>query len=171
MFSQSHGLVMGLAGAHYDMRLDYPDPPLAWLLVAAYVAHVVEEWFGGFPEWLALLAGGPLPRGAFVVINAVVMAAMIAVTRAATRCESLGWMAIAIAALLFVNGLLHILGSIATGTYSPGLFTGVILYLPLGQLALMRAWRQAPDGFFGRGVLTGLALHALVSVLAFTLAR
>jgi hypothetical protein len=153
------------------MRWDYRDPPLVWLFVAAYAAHVIEEWVGGFPEWLTLVAGAPLPRGAFAIVNAVAMVGMITAARAATRHESLGWMAIAIAALLFANGVLHILGSIATGSYSPGLFTGVILYLPLGQLALMRAWQQAPKGFFARGVLAGLGVHALVSVIAFALTR
>jgi hypothetical protein len=153
------------------MRWHYRDPPLAWLLVAAYAAHVVEEWVGGFPEWLALVAGAPLPRVAFVAINAAAMGAIISATRAAIRHDSLGWMAIAIAALLFANGVLHILGSIATGAYSPGLFTGVVLYLPLGQLTLMRAWQQAPPGVFARGVLSGLGVHAAVSLLAFTLAR
>jgi hypothetical protein len=153
------------------MRWEYRDPPLAWLLVAAYGAHIVEEWVGGFPEWVALLAGAPLPRDAFIVINAAGMAGMVAATHGATRHARLGWMAIAIAALLFANGALHLVGSIATGSYSPGLFTGVILYLPLGQLALMRAWQQAPDGFLARGVLAGLGVHALVSLIAFALAR
>lgn len=153
------------------MRWDYRDPSLAWLFVAAFAAHVLEEWVGGFPEWLAFVAGAPLPRGAFVVINGVALVAMAGGTLAATRRESLGWIAIAIATLLFANGVLHILGSIATGRYSPGLITGVILYVPLGQLALMRAWQQAPDAFFVRGVLAGLAVHALVSFVAFALAR
>jgi Protein of unknown function with HXXEE motif len=152
------------------VRWHYRDPLLVWLLVASYAAHIVEEWLGGFPEWLALIAGKPLPRDAFIVINAVGLAAMIAATRAATRRESLGWLATAVAALLFVNGLLHLLGSSVTGTYSPGLFTGVILYLPLGQLALLRAWHQAPGHDFGRGVAAGVVAHVFVSLLAFGLA-
>ena len=153
------------------MRWRYNDPLLAWLLIAAYVAHALEEWFGGFPEWLAVLAGQPLPRAAFVVINAVALSLAIGGTRVATRDESRSWIAIAIAAVLFINGVLHILGSIVTGTYSPGLFTGVILYLPLGALGLLRAQHQAPGRWFARGVLVGLGVHGLVSLLAFVLAR
>jgi hypothetical protein len=153
------------------VRWHYRDPLLAWLFVAAFAAHMVEEWLGGFPEWLALVAGQPLPRDAFVIINAGAMAAIIVATAAATRRESLGWLGIAIAALVFVNAFLHILGSIVTGTYSPGLFTSVILYLPLGQLTLLRAWYQTPRRLFARGVLTGIGAHVLVSVLAFTLTR
>jgi hypothetical protein len=151
------------------VRWSYRDPLLVWLFVPAYAAHVVEEWFGGFPQWLALITGAPLPGDAFIMINGIAMLAMLAAIRAALRRESLGWLAIAIAALLFTNALLHALGSIVTGTYSPGLVTGAILYIPLGQLALMRAWSQAPPGFFARGVCAGLGAHALVSVTAFAL--
>jgi hypothetical protein len=153
------------------MRWQYNDPLLAWLLVAAYAAHVVEEWFGGFPEWLGIVAGAPLPRSEFLAINAVALLVAIAATRVATRGDSRGWVAIAVAAVLFINALLHILGSVLTATYSPGLFTGVILYVPLGGLSLLRAWSQAPRGWFARGVLAGLAAHAAVSLLAFALAR
>ena len=96
---------------------------------------------------------------------------VIAGTRVAVLKDSRAWITIAVASVLFINGLLHILGSVVTGTYSPGLFTSVILYMPLGGLALLRAWYQAPEGWFARGVLVGLAAHAAVSLLAFALAR
>jgi hypothetical protein len=144
------------------MRWQYNDPLLAWLLVAAYGAHILEEWFGGFPEWVASIAGAPLPRGAFLAINAVALFLVVVGTRVATRGETRGWIAIAVAAVLFVNALLHVLGSLLTATYSPGMFTGVILYLPLGGLALLRAWDQTPGRSFARGVLAGLVAHAAV---------
>lgn len=154
------------------MRWQYRDPLLVWLFPAAYALHILEEWFGGFPEWLAVFGGAPMPRGVFVVINATAFSAMLLAARAAVRREAHGWMAVGIATIVLTNGLAHILSSLATGTYSPGLFTGVVLYLPLGQLALLRAWQQA-GASFSRGVAAGLAVHALVSAiaLAVTLAR
>jgi hypothetical protein len=151
-------------------RWHYRDPLLVWLLVAAYALHIVEEYVGGFPEWFAYLAGAPLGRGEFLVLNAVGLGAMAAAARAATREESLGWLAIGIAAILLLNGVAHLTASLVTGTYSPGLFTGVILYLPLGQLALLRAWLQAPREFFWRGVAVGVAAHLVVTLTAGTLA-
>jgi hypothetical protein len=156
------------SGRLLDVRWHYRDPLLVWLLPVSYALHVLEEWFGGFPEWTAIVVGSPLPRGAFVVINAVAFAAMILATRATTRRESNGWMGIAIATILLVNGIAHILGSLVTGTYSPGLLTGTILYLPLAQLTLLRAWAQTEGAMFGKGVMTGIALHALVVVVAYT---
>jgi len=41
--------------------------------------------------------------------------------------------------ILFVNAILHVLSSVATRGYSPGLATGVVLNLPPGRLAPMRA--------------------------------
>jgi hypothetical protein len=152
------------------MRWHYRDPLLVWLMPGAYALHILEEWFGGFPEWVTVLGRNPLPREAFVVINAIAFTAMIFAARAAARRESHGWMAVAIATILLTNGLAHILASLGTASYSPGLFTGVVLYLPLGNLALLRAWEQA-GASFARGVWMGLALHALVAAIAIALTR
>ena len=151
----------------YTLRWHYRDPLLVWLLPISYAAHILEEWFGGFPEWMALVIGSPLPRRAFVIINAVAMAVVVLAAGATTRRETNGWMGIAIATALFVNALLHLLGSIVTGSYSPGLITSVVLYLPICQLALMRAWSQADGAMFRQGIVAGLALHVLVIAIAF----
>jgi hypothetical protein len=153
------------------VRWHYRDPALAWLLPGAYALHLLEEWVGGFPEWVALVAGGELPRAGFLAINAVAFAAMLMATRAAVAREVNGWMGIAIASILFVNALAHVAGSLVTRSYSPGLVTGVVLYLPLSALVLMRAWLQATPGAFARGVAAGLVVHALVVAIAYALAR
>ena len=152
------------------MRWHYRDPLLVWLFVAAFAAHIVEEWIGGFPEWLAIITGNPLPRPAFILFNTVGMLIAILAARAAVRSEANGWMAVALTTALMFNGLLHAVGSLVTGTYSPGLLTGVILYAPLSLLALMRAWTQAPGATVRVGVAAGLVFHTLVMAAAFTIA-
>ena len=152
------------------MRWHYRDPLLVWLFPAAYGLHILEEWFGGFPEWLAIFGRQPLPRTAFVIINVITLTAMIVAVRAAARREAQGWIAIAVFTAVLTNGVVHIVASVATGSYSPGLFTGVILYLPLGQLALLRAWHQTRSAF-ARGVAAGIAVHAIVSAIALAFVR
>lgn len=151
------------------MTWTYREPALVWLLVASYAAHLVEEYVGGFPEWFALIRGSPLPLEAFLAINAVGLAAMAAAARAATRREDLGWLGIGIATIVLLNGVAHLLASLVTATYSPGLLTGLVLYLPLGQFALVRAWHQAPTPCFWRGVTAGVAAHTLVTMTALAL--
>jgi hypothetical protein len=148
------------------MRWHYRDPALVWLFPIAFAIHIAEEYIGGFPAWMALVLGSPLPDAAFVTINGVALAAMVGAVVAATRSERFGWMAIAIACIVVVNALAHVLGSLATGSYAPGLFSAVVLYLPLGQLALLRAWHQAPPRTFGGGIAAGVAAHAVVVVIA-----
>ena len=91
---------------------------------------------------------------------------MIAAARASTRREEHGWMAVGIATVVLVNALAHILGSVFTGTYSPGLFSSVILYLPLGQLAILRAWSQTSPRTLRHGILAGIGAHGLASATA-----
>ena len=153
------------------VRWHYRDPALLWLLPAAYALHILEEWYAGFSEWVALVVGAPLPRAAFIVINAIAMALAIAATRASTRREHYGWAGIAVASILFVNALAHVLGTAITRTYSPGLITGLVLYVPIAGLVLLRASTQAASGAFLRGVVVGIALHAVVFLIAYSLAR
>ncbi|HEV3486821.1 MAG TPA: HXXEE domain-containing protein [Vicinamibacterales bacterium] len=155
------------------MRWHYRDAALLWLFPPAYLLHVAEELWGGpgFPQWLAMVAGQPLPYAAFAVINTIGMIVLIVGVRAAARHEASGWIAVAIATVATVNALLHIGGSLLTGTYSPGLITAVVLYVPLGQLLLIRALHQADRRGFARGIVVGVLIHAVVSAIALALAR
>jgi len=40
-----------------------------------------------------------------------------------------------VAALLLINGLMHIMGSVKVKGYAPGVITGVLLYMPLSVYA------------------------------------
>lgn len=151
------------------MRWHYRDPPLVWLLVGAYVSHVLEEYLAGFPRWVAVIAGRPMPTEVFIGINAVAFVGMVLAARAAIRNETLGWLAVAIATVLLVNALAHLGASLLTASYSPGLFTGVVLYMPIAQLLLLRAWHQAPEALFWQGVGAGLAAHIVVTTAALAL--
>jgi hypothetical protein len=153
------------------MRWRYDDPPLVWLFVAAFALHIVEEHVGGFAEWFAAVAGRPLPRADFLIINLIALALMAIAARVSTRRPPFGWLAIGIATVALINGLAHLLASLAWASYAPGLITGVLLYLPLAQLALIRAWQQVPRPFFWRGVVAGAVAHVVVTVTAVLLSR
>jgi hypothetical protein len=150
------------------MRWHYRDALLLWLFVPAYLLHLAEEFFGGpgLPAWFALIIGRQLSQTAFLLINAVALVLLVASLRAAIRRESWGWVAVAVATLVTLNAVLHLLGSLATGTYSPGLVTGLVIYMPLGQLTLLRAWHQQPRATFARGVAAGVVIHAIVAAAA-----
>ena len=43
----------------------------------------------------------------------------------------------------------------------------MLLYLPIGGYALGTGWRELPPRTFGLAVLGGVAVHAVVAVIAF----
>src|SRR5690242_17720299 len=102
-------------------RWSYRDSALLWLLVAAFAIHVAEEWFAGFPAWVANVVSRPMPVSAFLIINGVAMLLMIVGVRAAIRSEQRGWIAVTIATIVLVNTLSHIAGAVLTRGYAPGL--------------------------------------------------
>lgn len=107
-----------------------------WLPFCFAVLHIVEEfvWPGGFAEWYRsyrpTIAASFTTRF-FVVFNAILLAVAFL----------LGWMGpmwprglslwLILAALLGANGLFHVAGVISLKRYSPGVVTGVLLYIPL----------------------------------------
>lgn len=153
------------------MRWHYRDSALLWLFVPAYLLHVAEEWFAGFPAWIGRVADRPLPAAAFLVINGIALVLLITGIRAAVRSDRYGWIAVAVATVALVNTLVHAAGAALTGSYSPGLISAVVFYVPLGSLAIVRALDHAPPVQVARGVIAGLIIHAIVFGVAFTTAR
>ena len=153
------------------MRWHYRDAGLLWLFVPAYLVHVGEEWAGGFPAWIGTVVGRALPVAAFVSINAVALVLVVAGIRAAIREDRYGWIAVAVATIMLINTVAHAVGAALTGSYSPGLMSAVVLYVPLSSLALIRAFDQAPRTQLTRGIATGFAIHVLVFAIAFACAR
>lgn len=136
-----------------------------WLFPATYVLHIVEEYRGGFYVWLSRVAGVDLSREDFLAINAaalVVMTGGIALAWAGVA----PWLVAAFATIVTVNGLLHLGGSLLTQSYSPGVITGTLLWLPLGIYTLGRARRDLSRRQLAAGVSAGVLLHGLVSLIA-----
>jgi hypothetical protein len=151
--------------------LDSPPWPRLWplLLPLAYLVHLAEEQWtgGGFPAWVSSTVGAPLTEARFVVINAVAWPLALGVCAAAVAWPKLCWPVLAVAAVLALNGAVHLLGSLATASDSPGVVSGVLVYLPLGLATLRRGRGAVTPGAFLGALLTGVALHGVVVAVAF----
>lgn len=114
---------------------------LWWAPLAAAALHIVEEFAlpGGFAAWDRRyrpdLRKSITPR-LHVIINAALLLACLQVallSRAggagAQRFAVAAWLTIS--ALLFSNAVFHAVGTLQTRTYSPGLVTAVLLYVPV----------------------------------------
>jgi hypothetical protein len=107
-----------------------------WLPFIFAALHIFEEfvWPGRFGAWYQSywpqIAASLTPRF-FIVMNAILLAVAF----------FLGWMGpgwsrglslwLVLAALLAENAIFHVVGVFKLRRYSPGVVTGVLLYLPL----------------------------------------
>ena len=161
---------------------------LWWAPLLTAVAHIVEEFVypGGFADWdrayRPKIRSSITPR-LHLVINAAMVFACISVGIAGTaggvvglgamRIRSMippqyavaGWLALA--SLLFSNAMFHILGTVQTTRASPGVRTGLLLYVPL---AVYGFWHFLSSGLasLGTSILAGLlggSYHLWASML------
>jgi hypothetical protein len=135
-----------------------------WVLLAASALHVVEEhalgWQGWASEKLGPIIGVRPTWSDFWATNAALIVFGIAAA-------SVGWKAagfsLGFAALALINAILfHIVPSVGARHPNPGLFTAVLLYVPIGVWAYAAA--AADDrlsfGAFVLSLLIGAAVMA-----------
>lgn len=145
-----------------------PAPRRWWplLLPLSYLLHLAEEWFGDFDAWSESALGMPIGDDRFILLNGVFWPLVAFSAVAAVLRPSWSWPLTSIATVLVVNAAVHSLAGLATSTYSPGVITGLCLYLPVGGYALVDGRRRLPSGTFAWAVLLGVAIHVAVVVIA-----
>jgi hypothetical protein len=167
---------------------------LWWAPLLAVVAHIVEEFVypGGFADWDRAyrpeIRNSITPRLHLIVNTALIVVCINvgiagtaggAVSLGGVRVGSMtppqyavaGWLALA--ALLFSNAIFHFGGTVRTGRMSPGVRTGLVLYVPL---AVYGFWHFLSSGLisFGAALIAGLlggSYHVWASVLHAARAR
>lgn len=154
------------------MATDNEPGSISWwllLLPLAYLLHLAEEWWGGegFAVWTARALGSPVSTTRFLVLNSIVWPLFAVLTTAGILRARLAWFPVTFATVVVVNVGLHVLGALATSSYSPGVITGVLLYVPVGLAALAHGRRVVTPRSFQLAVLLGFLIHAAVAVIAF----
>ena len=131
-----------------------------WLLLAPvlFAAHVAEE-APGYVRWFnAIVVGQPIPETGFLAaqLTPFLAAAILGLGAAVTGSRWAGLVLVVWCShFFFANAIYHLVASVVLVTFSPGLLTGTLLYLPF-------FW------WLGRRVVAqGVALWALVLMVAF----
>ena len=134
-----------------------------WLFPVTMVVHVAEEARTAetFPRWISRVAGVDLDLGEFLVLNAIALAV---ITAGAGLARSRPWAAAALAVAVLTNVVLHVGGTVVTGSWSPGLASAALLWLPLGGFTLFRVIPVATHGELTAGIVVGLLAHLGVSL-------
>jgi hypothetical protein len=139
-----------------------------WVATGCYALHILEEYQLNWRDWAREVIGLPVEWGDFYVANAAVIVLGIVAPNLAVAWPSL---ALAFPALMLINAtFFHVLPVILTkGRYSPGVFTAVILFYPVGIACFARA---ATQGLIGVGaMIVSFVLGALIMAFPIVLVK
>lgn len=135
---------------------------LIWLSTACYGLHILEEYQLDWRGWARAALRLPVEWSDFYVVNALVIVLGVVAANLAVTTPVL---ALAFPAVMLINAtFFHVVPFIRTrGRFSPGLFTAIVLFYPVGIAAYLRA---ASDGVLDTAVLTGsIVLGAVLMAL------
>jgi len=121
---------------------------ILWIGTAVYGVHMIEETIYDWHGWVRRVLKLDAEWNEFYMVNAIVIVLGVS-------CAMVGWRlpaaALVFPAFMLVNAVLfHIVPFVATRVFSPGLFTAVILFLPIGFWAY---WGACRDGMLTTGTV------------------
>lgn len=124
---------------------------LMWLAIASYGLHILEEYQLNWRDWARTAIKLDVEWSDFYVVNALVIVLGIVAARFAGNWPGL---ALGFPALMLINAtFFHVLPILRMrGRFSPGAFTAVVLFYPVGIACYMRA---SADGILNAGNLIG----------------
>jgi hypothetical protein len=141
---------------------------LAWLGLLAYAMHILEEYMLDWKDWARSQIGLPVEWNDFYVTNGIVI--VFGIVQAALV-PTLPIVAMSFAGLMLINAtFFHVLPFIrGGGRFSPGLFTAVALFFPIG----LETYRVAlsTGAVSARAALAGLVAGALLMAYPIVLLR
>ena len=87
------------------------------------------------------------------------------------KTKSYRWLLVSFGTVVLINGLVHAVASVLTMSYSPGLVSGLLLFVPLGAVTLLRAKKNVNRRTLRAGIIVGFLMHMVVVLLAFGFAK
>lgn len=143
------------------------------LLLLTYAAHMAEEYWGGmgFAAWVSLHTGLTMTEPVWLQLNITFYLVMAGAVVAGWLAKPAQWLLLPLGTVVLINGMAHLVTSVLTRSYSPGVVTGVLLWIPLGITMLRAGKRHWPRSAFVAGIGLGVVLHVVVPVSAYLAAR
>lgn len=134
-------------------------PLVSWLPLMAVALHLVEEfaWPGGFADWYRAYRperAASVTTAFLVWINAVLVVLALAAALLGRRPYGVAlWLVVA--SIGAANGAFHLWATLRKRRYSPGVATGLLVYLPL---AVWGFWHFAASGLATTSMLVQAAV-------------
>lgn len=139
---------------------------LVWFLPIAFALHQIEEYFGGFLDWYPTVMNATLSSEDFILINSIGLSIVLLFSIVYSFGVKNNFVFVVIGTLLFVNGIVHLLLTLVTQTYSPGVISGLIILIPLGGIIFRRIYPNLPANQRTPSIVIGILLLFMVSIIA-----
>jgi hypothetical protein len=140
------------------------------LFVAVYLLHIVEEYWGGegFSAWSKRATGADLSIVEFWILQLIVLTLMGVGLFLYTHYPKMRWIFSALATAIILNAITHTVSTFLFQSYSPGLISGILLFLPVGSLILFHERSHTPARHVRGGIIAGFVILGLVILIART---
>jgi hypothetical protein len=141
----------------------------AWLALfpLTYLVHISEEYWcgGGYSNYLMTNYCVELSPEHFVRLQALGVFLMTLGVIAGLILRFPLTMVAILSAIVLGNALVHTIRSIQGWTYTPGLVTAVVLWLPLGSVSLLAVWPFISSGKFTLALAVGFVTNCVVELI------
>jgi len=142
--------------------------PWFWFFPITLPIHIAEEFWGGegFLAWNARATGAVFSVTKFFTLVTVGFSLVLMGILLARRYPKMRWIISALATIFLINGFSHLIATIIQQQYSPGLVSGLLLWIPFSIWILFAEHRVTTKRTFFGGVLTGAAIHGVVTLFS-----
>jgi hypothetical protein len=139
----------------------------SWIFPLTYLIHVSEEyWVGeGYSAYIFRVRGVHMSPARFLAAQSI---GFFLVTLAVILARQLNFpqtMLLILGTIVMINGLTHSFTSITTHSYGPGLYSSVLLWLPLGLITLLIFRRAASTKRYLMCIGIGVLVNVLIGVI------
>ena len=144
---------------------------LVWLLPSTYAVHILEEYFvgKGLPMWLSDFINADISNLDFILINSVALSIVVLFSFYYSFYKQNDLLFLGLTSLFFINGIVHLVSSIYSYTYSPGTVSGILLYLPMGLFIYKSLKQQLTIRERSLGIWLGIFMHVVVIIIAWNI--
>lgn len=138
---------------------------------SAYLIHLLEEYFGGvgFPYWFSNLLSVSMTPEDFILINAFGFSATLIIAILYNLDKVTDFIIAVLGILFIINGIVHLLATLFSATYSPGTITGVIIYIPLGILIFKMIFPRIKKEQRMLCLVTAIVVQIIVALIAYNI--
>lgn len=144
------------------MKNQFPFGNWAWLYPITFLIHILEEYFGGFYTWASRNEGIQFTEGAFLSLISLAFVLVFVAAFLISRSAQMDWLLVCLAVVITLNTFSHGFDSVASMSYSPGVLSGLILWLPLGLLTLWKGLPRISQRSRWSGVAVGVFVYLVV---------